>query len=336
MVMDKGVIYFPSKPSILAAGVVVGPLEKRSVFARNFDLVLDDERADQKTNEQGHQHLIEEAAQIALQKKKLTKDAVDFFIGGDLVNQMTPTNFAAATIGSPFIGMYSACATSTSAVIIASLLTELGGSHYAIAGAASQHNAIERQFRYPVDYGGQKPATAQWTVTAAGYVLIGKHQEGEPCIEAATFGKVADFQQSDPFHMGAAMAPAAFSTIKQHLKGRGQTVQDYDVIMTGDLGKVGLPILKEMLRQAGFTTKQLETVRDGGAEYYGDNPLFLAGASGAGCSASVFFSEILAELKSGRMKRVLLVATGALLSPLSVQQNQSIPTVAHAIEVTMK
>ncbi|WP_102694371.1 stage V sporulation protein AD [Rummeliibacillus pycnus] len=334
--MDQGVLYFPSKPAIIASGVVAGPVEKQSVFAKDFDMLYDNERADEDTNEKGHQTMAEQACQIALQKAKINKQDVDFLMSGDLVNQMTPSNFVAATLGIPYIGLFSACATSVSGAIIASLLTELGGSRYALAGAASQHNSIERQFRYPVEYGGQKPGTAQWTVTAAGYVLIAKGQINTPAIEAATVGKVIDLQQTDPFHMGAAMAPAACDTITRHLKGRGQTLKDYDLVMTGDLGKVGLSILKEMLMKEGMVKQEVQQIRDAGAEFYGDDDGFLAGASGAGCSASVFFSYILKQLNDKKIERVLAVATGALLSPLTVQQNESIPCTAHAIEISMK
>ena len=147
---------------------------------------------------------------------------IDYFMGGDLINQMTPTNFAARDLDIPFIGLFSACATSISSLIVASLLTEVGASKLALAGASSQHNAVERQFRYPIDYGSQKPQTAQWTVTAAGYALVGKHHEEYPSIEAATVGKSVDYGMDDPFHMGAAMAPAAFQTIQSHLAQRNQ------------------------------------------------------------------------------------------------------------------
>lgn len=279
--------------------------------------------------------LISEACQIILKKSNLNNLDVDYLLGGDLVNQMTPTNFAARELAISFIGLFSACATSVSSIVIASLLTELGASEFCIAGASSQHNSVERQFRYPVDYGGQKPATAQWTVTAAGFVLVGKHQPKLPYVEAATIGKVIDYGATDPFHMGGAMAPAAFDTIQAHLKKRSQTVQDYDVIMTGDLGKIGLKILIAMFAQSGVKKEDLSRFRDAGAEFYGEDTAFLAGASGAGCSAAVYSGYMMEQFKTGRYKRVLLVATGALLSPLSFQQGESIPCTAHAIEIGM-
>lgn len=330
------VIVFQSKPSILATASVVGPLEKRSVFKSYFDTVMDDERVQEKTNEKGHALMVNEACKLIVSKAGIKNLDIDYFIGGDLVNQMTPTNFAARELAVSFIGLFSACATSVSSVIIAGLLTEVGASQLAVAGASSQHNSVERQFRYPVDYGAQKPATAQWTVTGAGYALIGEHHDDFPFVEAATVGKVVDFGATDPFHMGGAMAPAAFDTIQQHLKGRKQKLTDYDAIMTGDLGQIGLKILKAMFAQSGTPKDQLQIFRDAGAEYYGEDESFQAGASGPGCSATVYFSYINEQLKSGRYKRVLLVATGALLSPLSYQQGETIPCTAHAMEIAMK
>ena len=330
------VILFESKPSILACGAVAGPVERKSVFHSYFDSVIEDERWGQKTNEQGHSQMIQEACGIVMKKANIKNLDVDFFLSGDLVNQMTPTNFAARELAIAFIGLFSACATSVSSVIIASLLTELGASKYAIAGASSQHNAIERQFRYPINYGVQKPATAQWTVSAAGYALIGKHDPKLPSIIAGTVGKVVDYGEVNPFNMGGAMAPAAYDTITSHLEKRHQKISDYDLIMTGDLGKLGIKILKAMFAQKGAKKEELELFRDAGAEFYGEDKVFQAGASGAGCSASVYYSYVEQQLKTGRYKRVLLVATGALLSPLSFQQGETIPCTAHAIEIKME
>ncbi|MEO4054272.1 stage V sporulation protein AD [Solibacillus sp. CAU 1738] len=329
------VILFQTKPSLLAGAAIVGPLESRSVFRSYFDVVAEDELFQEKTNERGQSRLITDTCQLVMDKAQIKNLDVDYFLSGDLVNQMTPTNFAARELAVSFIGLFSACATSVSSVIIASLLTELGASQLAIAGSSSHHNATERQFRYPVDYGAQKPATAQWTVTAAGYTLVGKYNPEFPYVVAATVGKVVDFNDTDPFHMGGAMAPAAYETITTHLKQRKQKIYDYDMIMTGDLGNIGLKLVKAMLAQDGISNDELKLIRDAGAEYYGEDKSFLAGASGAGCSASVFFSYVLSQFKTGRYKRVLLVATGALLSPLSFQQGESIPCTAHAIEIAM-
>lgn len=330
------VIVFRTKPSILATAAVVGPLEKRSVFASYVDKVSDDERFKKKSNEHGQYQMITETVDLLLKKGKLKPLEVEYFLAGDLINQMTPTNFAAKTVAASFIGLFSACATSVSAMIVAALLTELGASKCAIAGASSHHNATERQFRYPINYGAQKPGYAQWTVTGAGFCIIGPPREDCPVIVAATVGKVIDFSQNDPFHMGAAMAPAACDTLISHLEQRQQTLDVYDVVFTGDLGEYGLKLLKALLLEEGVQAEQLEVIRDAGQEFYGDDQAFQAGASGAGCSAVVFLNYVMEQLRSGRYKRVLLIATGALLSPLSFQQGDTIPCTAHAVEVVME
>ncbi len=329
------VIVFEKKPAILACAAVTGPLENRSVFKSYFDTIMDDERFQENTNEKGQMVLVQEACQVLMKKARVKNLDIDYFLAGDLVNQMTPTSFAARELAVSFIGLFAACATAVSSVIIAGLLTELGASDLAIAGASSHHNATERQFRYPVDYGSQKPATAQWTVTAAGFALVGKYHEGMPYMAAATVGKVIDYGQDNPFHMGAAMAPAAYSTITTHLKKRNQKISDYDVIFTGDLGKIGLKLLKAMFAEDGIKSEELDILRDGGEEYFGEDERFQAGASGAGCSASVFYSYVDLQMRTGRYKNVLLVATGALLSPLSYQQGETIPCIAHALELTV-
>lgn len=331
------VIVFHSKPTILATAAIVGPLEKRSVFASYMDVIGEDERFGQKTNERGQHQLINDTVQMLLKKGDVQPLEIEYFLAGDLINQMTPTNFAAKTLAASFIGLFSACATSVSAVIVAALLTELGASKLAIAGASSHHNATERQFRYPIEYGAQKPTYAQWTVTGAGFCLIGQQrEENNPVVVAATVGKVVDFAQVDPFHMGAAMAPAACDTLVQHLTQRQQTLASYDVVFTGDLGAYGLKMLKALLLEQGMQAEQLQCLRDAGQEFYGEEQSFQAGASGAGCSAVVFFNYVMAQMRSGRYRRVLLIATGALLSPLSFQQGETIPCTAHAVEVVME
>ncbi|MBE1556929.1 stage V sporulation protein AD [Sporosarcina limicola] len=332
--VGRGLLTFKTLPSISATGVTAGPLEKKSSFKDKFDKVYDDERCGLETNEHAHAKMMEDACMIALSKIDSLPSDADYLLIGDLVNQMTPSNFCATTMGIPYIGLFSACATSVSSLILAALLTEVGMSEIAIAGAASQHNAIERQFRYPVEYGSQKPATAQWTVTAAGVAAITPHKKGFPSIECATIGCVTDLGMTDPFNMGAAMAPAAADTLTRHLSGHGTSVNDYDVIMTGDLGKTGFELYKKLVANKGID--DTKNFRDAGAEFYGKDPSFLAGASGAGCSAAIYFSEIFEKMKIGKYKRVLLIATGALLSPMSFQQEDTIPCIAHAIELTMK
>lgn len=332
--VTKGLLTFASNPIIAATGVVAGPLEKKSPFVSLFDKVYDDERGKLTTNEQGHAKLMEDACMIALSKvDKLPADA-DFLLIGDLINQMTPSSFCASALQIPYIGMFSACATSVSSLLTAALLTEAGMSSCSIAGSGSQHNAVERQFRYPVEYGSQTPATAQWTVTAAGVAAVTPNKEGFPSIVSGTIGRVIDLGITNPFKMGAAMAPAAADTLLRHLKGHGRKVNHYDAIITGDLGKVGFELYKKLLEKEKIDTTA--NLRDGGAEFYGGDPDFQAGASGAGCSAAIYFSDVFAKMMAGEYKRVLLIATGSLLSPVTFQQGETIPCIAHAVELMMK
>ncbi len=327
-------IQFVSKPSIVSTAVAVGPLEKQSPFHPHFDLIYEDERFGQETNEKGHAQLIEETCRLALMKAGLQIPDIDLFLAGDLVNQMTPTNFAARQLTTPFMGMFSACATSVSSLITASFFLESNHMDRILFGAASQHNAVERQFRYPIEYGAQKPPTGQWTVTGAGFGILSHHISGKPFVHSATIGKVIDCECIDPLDMGSAMAPAAFDTIQQHLAQNKGT--SYDFVMTGDLGKNGYTILQELIQSSGVSSYLIDNYRDAGAEFYGKDKKFLSGASGAGCSASVYFGPIYAELLAKQWKKVLLVATGALLSPLSFQQGESIPCIAHAVELWME
>ena len=330
----RGIIKFTTSPSIVATGVTAGPLEKKSSFVQLFDKVYDDERNDLETNEKGHAKMMEEACKIALNKADVTPANTDFLLIGDLVNQMTPSNFCAFELEIPYIGMFSACATSVSTLITAAMLTEMGVSECSIAGAASQHNAVERQFRYPVEYGAQKPETAQWTVTAAGVATVTPYRKGFPSIMSATIGRTIDLGLTDPLNMGAAMAPAAADTLQRHLEGHDVKTGDYDAIITGDLGKTGFEIYKTLAKKAEINV--FGNFRDAGAEFFGDDPAFQSGASGAGCSAAMYFSDVFAKMMSGEYNRVLLIATGALLSPLSYQQGETIPCIAHAIELRMK
>lgn len=332
--VTKGLLKFSTSPVIAATGVVVGPLEKQSPFAELFDKVYDDERSGLPTNEQGHARLIEDACMIALSKVDSVPSDTDFLLIGDLVNQMTPSNFCAASLEIPFIGMFSACATSISTLLTAALLTESGMSTCSIAGAGSQHNAVERQFRYPVEYGSQKPQTAQWTVTAAGVAAVTPNKIGYPVISSGTIGQVVDLGMTDPLNMGAAMAPAAADTLQRHLKGHGRKVNDYNVIMTGDLGKTGFELYKKLVEKGNIDPSM--NFRDAGAEFYGSDENFQSGASGTGCSAAIYFSDVFTKMMAGEYKRVLLIATGSLLSPLSFQQGDTIPCIAHAVELEMK
>ncbi|MDC3416564.1 stage V sporulation protein AD [Aquibacillus salsiterrae] len=322
---------FENQPVIISTGTVGGPFEANGNIPQDFDLLHDDLWMGQDSFEKAHTLLMDEASQKAMEKANISKDQVQFFLGGDLINQITPTSFAARKLGSPYLGLFGACSTSMEGLALSAFLVDKKGANYCLTGAASHNAAVEKQFRYPTEYGGQKPPTAQWTVTGAGCALVSDTGVG-PKVTSATIGKVVDMGLTDPFNMGGAMAPAAVDTIEAHLKERGVDASYYDLIITGDLAKVGRDIALDLFKKNNTNIKEEQFVDCGLTIYKSDQPV-LAGASGAGCSATVTYGHFLNRMKQGELNRILVVATGALLSPLTTQQKESIPCIAHAVSI---
>lgn len=326
---------YENKPVILGASSIVGPEEGEGPLAQDFDYIYDNIEINEKTWEKGERRLLEDAAQTALENAGISEEQLQFYIGGDLMNQIISSSFAARKMGVPYIGVFGACSTSMESLAIASLMVDTGAAQYAMAGTASHNCTAEKQFRYPTEYGSQKPPYAQYTITGAGCSVVGTQGAG-PEITYATIGKVTDFGIKDPFNMGAAMAPAAASTISAHFKDTGRSPGYYDLIVTGDLASVGLPIAKELLNKEGVRMEDTNFMDCGLMIYDRDKQKYvLAGGSGCGCSAVVTYGHILKRMRSGDLKKVLVVATGALLSPLSYQQGESIPCIAHAVALEM-
>jgi stage V sporulation protein AD len=236
----------------------------------------------------------------------------------------------------PYFGLFGACSTSMEGLALASFVVNYQGARNVLTGASSHNAATEKQFRYPTEYGGQKPPTAQWTVTGAGVGLITQNIPGQqlPVTTSATIGRVIDMGLSDPFNMGGAMAPAAADTIMAHFRDMELDPSYYDLIITGDLGRIGHDTAFELLGKSGLKLERKQ-FQDCGLLLYKDDQPVQAGASGAGCSAVVLYGHILNQMQKGRYKRILVVATGALLSPLSFQQKESIPCIAHAVAIEM-
>ncbi|WP_227395743.1 stage V sporulation protein AD [Jeotgalibacillus aurantiacus] len=326
---------FTSKPAILSAGISAGPFEKESPFAQYFDYFSDDLYDEEKSFEKAQRSLIEKSIKVTLEKGLTAESDVDALLMGDLINQLTPSGFAARQFDIPYLGLFSACATSMQGLALSAALIDGGYCEKVLTGASSHNAAVEKQFRYPTEYGGQKPPTAQWTVTGAGVVLVGKEagRGALAYIEKATIGRVRDINVSDPFNMGAAMSLAAADVIERHFNQSGDTVEDYDYIITGDLAEIGHGITMDILNERGVCIPE-EKFLDCGRMIYGDRPEVLAGASGPACSALMIYGHFLNELKAGHIKRILSVATGALLSPLSFQQKETIPCIAHAVAIT--
>jgi len=323
---------FQKPPVIISTGTVVGPDEGQGPLAPDFDLVHPDMEMGQPSWEKSERLLLEQAMDIALQHAKLTKDKLSFYVGGDLMNQIISNTFAARTLGAPYIGLFGACSTSMESLAVASLIVSSGAGEAVMAATCSHNCTAEKQFRYPTEYGSQKPPTAQYTVTGAGAAIVSAEGDG-PLVTAATIGKIMDLGIKDPFNMGAAMAPAAVDTIQAHLQDTGREPDYYDLIVTGDLAGVGHPIASEMLIRNGVPMENI-TFQDCGLMIYDVNKQKVqAGGSGCACSAVVTYGHLMKRIVSGELRRILVVATGALLSPLSYQQGESIPCIAHAVAI---
>ncbi|HHV72673.1 MAG TPA: stage V sporulation protein AD [Clostridia bacterium] len=328
--VGKQTVKFTHQPKIISTASIVGPKEGEGPLGRYFDKVLTDNIYGEKSWEKAESKIFKETIELAIQKAGLTEDKIDFLLCGDLLNQTIASNFAVRDFPIPFLGLYGACSTMVEAMVLAAMLVDGGFADYVVAGASSHHDTAERQYRYPTEQGVQRPLTAQWTVTGAGVVTIATEGTG-PNITYATIGQVIDLGQKDADNMGSAMAPAATDTIFQHFKDTNHSPDDYDLIITGDLGKLGKKLTQEMLKQKGLDlTGKLE---DCGVLIYSDKQDVHSGGSGCGCAATVFSGYLYNQLTNKKYKRIMLVATGALLSPTSSQQGESIPSIAHAIVV---
>lgn len=336
MLQGKQSWIFQNRPVIAATGVSGGPFEANGNLADDFDVLHDDLWMGEDTYEKAHRVLMEEAGQTALQKANIQKEDIQFYIAGDLINQITPSSLSARTIQIPYFGIFGACSTSMEGLALASFIVNYQGADYILTGASSHNAAVEKQFRYPTEYGGQKPPTAQWTITGAGAAIVTSKVSGQnmPVTTSATIGKVIDMGLTDPFNMGGAMAPAAADTITAHFKDMQLDPSYYDLIVTGDLGKIGQETTYELLSNNGLNIER-EKFKDCGLMIYKEDQPVQSGGSGAGCSATVLYGHLLNQMKQGAYKRILVVATGALLSPLTFQQNESIPCIAHAVSIEM-
>jgi stage V sporulation protein AD len=337
MLKGKQSWVFHNRPVITASAVTGGPFEKNGRLSSDFDVLYDDLWMGQDSYEKAHRHLLEVAAKTAFEKEGVSVGDIQFMIAGDLINQITPTSIAARQLNLPYFGIFGACSTSMEGLALASFIVNYGGGKYILTGATSHNAAVEKQFRYPTEYGGQKPPTAQWTVTGAGVGLVKANEgqdRGKPVTTSATIGKVVDLGLSDPFNMGGAMSPAAADTIVAHFKDLEIDPSYYDLIVTGDLGKIGHETTYGLLQKEGLTIKR-EQFKDCGMLIYHEDQPVQSGGSGAGCSATVLYGHLLNEMKKGTYKRILVVATGALLSPLTVQQKETIPCIAHAVSIEM-
>ena len=323
-------VFFKRKPIIIGHYSVVGPKEGKGPLRDYFSEIADDDFFEQPTYEKAERVMIEKALKGAVDNAKIRFDDVRLFLAGDLLNQIISSSYAARSIDIPYVGVFGACSTMAESLALGACLVD--GEHFdTVACATSSHfSTAERQFRFPLELGNQRPPTSQWTVTGAGATILSCKGHG-PRITCATFGKVTDYGISDVNNMGAAMAPAAMNTLLAHFYDTKTTPEDYDLILSGDLGKLGSEILIDLMEDHGY--KLGLNYKDCGQIIFKRNQNVLMGGSGCGCSASVLNSIILKRLISGEYKKVLFMATGALLSTTSCQQGDTVPGIAHAIVI---
>ena len=320
------------KPSVIAYAAAVGKAENEGPYGGEFDEVVEDNKAGSDTWEQAESLFQQRAVGHVLRKSGLEPDRIDLMIAGDLLNQCVGSSYGLKDYFIPYLGIYGACSTFAEGLLLSAALVNAGYIDTAIASTSSHFSTAERQFRFPLNYGGVRTPTAQWTATAAGAALVGFSGK-PPFIRAATVGKIEDMGITDLNNMGAAMAGAAYDTLTRHMKHRGTHPQDYDVIITGDLGQVGSDLLYDLFQRDGVSLR--EHHKDCGLMIYDRAAQDVhAGGSGCGCSASMMCGHFFKRIQAGELKRVLYCATGALMSPTVVQQGGSIPGIAHCVEIS--
>lgn len=333
--LNAGSYRFTSFPTLAAFASVVGKKEGEGPLSPYFDKINTDTTMGEQTWEKAESRLQKDAVNTALTKAKLSPSQVDLLLAGDLLNQCIGSSFGLREFGIPFCGMYGACSTMAESLAIASLLADNGLVQNAVAVTSSHFCSAERQFRFPLEYGGQRTPTAQWTVTGSGAVVVSASSPDSPppYVKGICIGKIEDLGVKDINNMGAAMAPAAADTIKRYLNDTATNPSDYDTIITGDLGRVGSDLLVDLLQRENIDISKNHA--DCGKLIFDPQKQDVhAGGSGCGCSASVLTSFFLPNVKSGKLKEILFVATGALMSPTSMQQGESIPSIAHLVHIS--
>ncbi|MBQ4578935.1 MAG: stage V sporulation protein AD [Clostridia bacterium] len=321
-------LFFESPVWVNTWAAAVGTKEGQGPLGAYFDYVTRDNRFGKKTWEQAESRMVELACEAALAKTGLELAHIDCVLGGDLLNQCISTGFAARGLGLPYFGLYGACSTMAESLILGAALVSGGFARRTLCLASSHFCSAERQYRYPLEYGGQRPPTAQWTATACGAAVL-QAAPSSVRVTAATPGRVYDPGITDSSNMGAAMAQSAYETLRTFFRDSGTGPEDYDLIVTGDLASVGHGVVLELFRRDGVTLG--DRYQDCGMLLYDQSQDVHAGASGCGCSAAVLCGRILPDLAAGKLKKVLFCGTGAMMSPVSANQGESIPGICHLV-----
>lgn len=322
----------PTQPVIRTWASVAGKKESQGPLASYFDKIIQDTYFGQKTWEQAEKRLQQLALETLAKKAGIPQTDFSLVFSGDLLNQCIGSSFSLNRTGIPHLGLYGACSTMAQSLMMAAMTVDGGYSDQVVALTSSHFASSERQYRFPLGYGGQRTPTAQWTVTGAGAALVCSNGKG-PKIDSCTIGTVTELGIADAGNMGAAMAPAALQTIQAHFQDMGRSSDDFDLIVTGDLGQHGKAMLLELARRQG--TKLGGKLTDCGTMIFDQNRQDVhSGGSGCGCSAVTLCGYLLGQIASGRYKRILFCGTGALLSPTSTQQGLPIPGICHAVSIT--
>ena len=330
--IGRHTILLPTRPKIVSGAAIVGKKEGEGPLQDDFDQTIADDLFNEETWEKAESRFQYTAADLAIHKAGLTHEQIDAALGGDLLNQIMAASLAVRELHTPFIGLYGACSTMAESLCLASMLVDGGYLQHAVCTASSHFCTAERQYRFPLEYGCQRPPTAQWTVTGAGSAVVSSAEKLPAVCRAThiTLGRIVDMNIKDANNMGAAMAPAAADTLHRHLTDTGRTPKDYDLIITGDLGQVGHDLLLTLMQERGVPLDASRYI-DCGLEIFSPDQDTHAGGSGCGCSAVTLCGHIFRRFRQGDLQRVLFMATGALLSPTSNQQGDTIPGIAHAI-----
>lgn len=333
MQIGKASLKFDEAPTILSCASIVGKKEGEGPLGKLFDVVEQDPMFGTDNWEQAESAMQKQAADLAMEKRDIRKKDVRYLFAGDLLGQLIATSFGTVDLEIPLFGLYGACSTIGEALSLGAMTVHAGYADQVMAVASSHFATAEKQFRFPLAYGNQRPFSATWTVTGCGALVVGKSgKDGMAKITGITTGRMVDMGSKDSMNMGAAMAPAAYHTIRQNFEDFGIDETYYDKIITGDLGEVGQTILLDFMKHDG---RDLENIHmDCGIEIYDKNQQDThAGGSGCGCSAVTLCSYILPKIQDGTWKRVLFLPTGALLSTVSYNEGQSIPGIAHGVMI---
>ncbi len=328
----RGVFSFDKLPSVKGSASVVGKKESEGPLGKYFDICDDDSYFGEDSWEKAESRMQKTAIQTVLKKAGLDASQIDCMYAGDLVNQCTGSTYGIRDFGIPFLGIFGACSTMAEGLLLSAMAIDAGYAENSLNSTSSHFSTAERQFRFPLSYGGQRTPSAQWTCTASGAVILSS-EGSAPYVSGGAVGMIQDFGITDANNMGAAMAPAAASTISRYLEATKTSPDDYDAIVTGDLGIVGSELLYDIMKKDGIDIQKVH--KDCGKMIFDKNEQDThSGGSGCGCSASVLCGYFLRKLREGKFKNILFAATGALMSPMLVQQGETIPSVSHLVHIT--